>query len=319
MAKPFSIGALGGTFDHFHAGHQLFLDFASTQAEHLVIGVTAQSFTESKQFASTIEPFEVRSEAVKNFCLQRQISFEIVELTDQFGPTLGQRQIDCLIVTELTKDGGEVLNQERANRGLSPLPVQVSKMFIDQSGEVLSSTRIREGVVSRQGSVYAEIFTQDFEFTEVQKQGFKDPWGEIVEIPAQSSSDLIAVVGDRCSENFLQNAWKYHFLLYDLLEQRQPNSGNMVPMLTPHEVLANPSGGISSQVVAHLQKQIKIFTRGNTDNHHLCIEGEEDLLAVALFLLLPLKSLVYYGQPGIGMIEVKVSEDVKEKAFDILK
>jgi uncharacterized protein (UPF0218 family) len=45
------------------------------------------------------------------------------------------------------------------------------------------------------------------------------------------------------------------------------------------------------------------------------IRGEEDLVTAVLLLLLPLQSLIYYGQPGEGMVEVVVSEELKEKIF----
>jgi uncharacterized protein (UPF0218 family) len=52
---------------------------------------------------------------------------------------------------------------------------------------------------------------------------------------------------------------------------------------------------------------------------HLFIQGEEDLAAVALSLVLPLGSCIYYGQPQKGMVELVVTEKIKQSFFDLLK
>jgi hypothetical protein len=47
------------------------------------------------------------------------------------------------------------------------------------------------------------------------------------------------------------------------------------------------------------------------------IEGEEDLVAAALVFALPLESVMYYGQPGEGMVKVRVSEELKERLLKL--
>jgi cytidyltransferase-like protein len=308
-------GALGGTFDHFHRGHEHFLEFAAKQANKLLIGVTDQSLINEKELSAIIEPYEVRSQAVRTFCKQKNIPHEIVQLTDPFGPTLGQREVDRLIVTELTVQGGEVLNRKRKEKGLESLPTFICSMLRDESGQILNSTRIRQGVVNRQGVLYASVFVHPLVLSDEQKHFFKKPLGKFVPEP-ESEGTIVAVVGDVCLVNFEKNHWRYSLGVYDLVSQRQPATEPLLQTIAPEEVIANPAGTIQPEVSQKLQallQRIKVF--GQTPPRQVLIRGEEDLVTAVLLLLLPLQSLIYYGQPGEGMVEVVVSEELKEKIF----
>lgn len=315
------VAALGGTFDHFHKGHEHFLKFAAEKAEKLLIGITNENLIREKELSSIIEPYEVRTQSVRNFCenLSRQrrgqnIKFEIVELTDPFGPTLGQREVDQLVVTELTQRGGEILNQKRAELGLEPLPVAVCSMVKDQSGQILNSTRIRQGLVNREGVVYYQLFQRTYVLQEFQKEFFKNPLGELVKEPTDDNETLTAVVGDVCLANFIKNNWSYQLGVYDKHSQRQSVSTPEIINLNPDMIAQNPAGTIQSQTVQALRELLLLFAViGNSHPKHLLIEGEEDLVTAALILVLPLSSAVYYGQPDRGMVKVRVNEQLKER------
>jgi hypothetical protein len=51
---------------------------------------------------------------------------------------------------------------------------------------------------------------------------------------------------------------------------------------------------------------------------HLFVDGEEDLAAVVLQLLLPLGATIYYGQPNEGLVRWQVTEESKEKTAILL-
>jgi hypothetical protein len=48
------------------------------------------------------------------------------------------------------------------------------------------------------------------------------------------------------------------------------------------------------------------------------IDGEEDLTGFPVVLALPVGSIFLYGQPGVGMVLVRVDESVKRAAEDML-
>jgi GTP-dependent dephospho-CoA kinase len=50
----------------------------------------------------------------------------------------------------------------------------------------------------------------------------------------------------------------------------------------------------------------------------IVVSGEEDLLALPLFVMVPNGSVVLYGQPLEGMVIVRIDETVRWKARDLL-
>lgn len=311
------IGAMGGTFDHFHKGHEHFLQFAFSQADHVIIGITAQSLTTEKEYPDLIQQFDVRKQAVQRFLEEQNTSttWELVELKDQFGPTLGQQHVDVLIVTELTKQGGDILNSKRKSKDLPTLPLKVCDMVRDSSDQILNSTRIRAGVVNRSGEVYEKVLAKDYKFDEAQKEQLRTQWGEIITQPSRSKG-LVAVVGDRSLNYFLQNNWTVDIGVYDLVEQRENIQLIQLKNVQPEERLKNPSGVLKANVVDFLNQRIHKYQQRPC---FLQIDGEEDLISVALILLLPLESKLYYGQPNVGMVEVIITEGIKEKMWDLLR
>lgn len=316
MNPSYSTGALGGTFDHFHKGHEHFLTFSAQQAQKLLIGVTNQSLVREKELSSIIEPYEVRTEAVRTFCKQAGIDFEIVELTDPYGPTLGQRTVDCLIVTELTQEGGKALNRKREEHQLSALEVFVCPMLKDNVGQVLNSTQIRKGKVNRSGEVYSTAFEKDIILTDDQRNFFKDPLGNIVQ-EVSTSQTLTAVVGDVSLSTFRQHNWKYDIGVFDHRSQRMDVIREELTDITPEQSVKNPAGTIKPEAAEKIKIILQTLEKVGA-RQHLFVDGEEDLLSVVLLLLLPLESHLYYGQPGEGMAEVRVTEQLKDRVFQTL-
>jgi uncharacterized protein (UPF0218 family) len=50
----------------------------------------------------------------------------------------------------------------------------------------------------------------------------------------------------------------------------------------------------------------------------ILVTGEEDLLALPLFVIVPNGSVVLYGQPLEGMVIVRINEKIRRKAQEML-
>src|SRR5579859_2284736 len=212
--KKHRVIGLGGTFDHFHAGHRFFLDFAASLSDNLGVGVATNTLTQNKMFADQIESYEVREQAVQKYFQHRKISGTTFALNDIFGPTLEGTQIEAIAVTETTKSGGEQINQERTKRGLAELPLYICKLLPDENGEGISSTRIREGAIDREGKVFANIFQKDIILSTKQRQFFQQKQGSIV--PGPNSQHVFRyAVGDIVLETFVKENWPYNLGVYD--------------------------------------------------------------------------------------------------------
>ncbi len=310
----YSCIGLGGSFDHFHAGHRAFISFAAQLADQILIGVASSKMIDRKQFANLIQPEALREKQVREFCSSQGFKATIVQLNDDFGPTLSQDSpVKAIAVTTQTETGGQAINFKRASLNLPPLPVHVFQLITDKRGQPINSTRIRAGQIDRQGRVYSGIIESGLTLTANQRQFFGQPQGEFVTQIATHSSGPIFVVGDVCLETFLNHQWHFDLGVYDGISQRRPTSdGTQVSRLTAARSCSNPPGQLSSELVTTLTDWfVNPFQT-------LRIEGEEDLAAVALCLLAPLGAKIYYGQANQGMVEMLVTEDLKQKCYDEL-
>lgn len=305
----YNIIGLGGTFDHFHAGHRHFLSFAADLAEEVWVGITTPEVTLKKQFSDQIEPYEKREKAVKEFLVSQNIKYRLFPLPDVYGPTLEGSPVEAIAVTEATQRGGALINQERKRLGLPTLPVHVCNLLTDEECELLSSTRIREGKVNRAGQVYELLFVEDLHLNDNQRKFFNDKQGKLVSEPTLDGNRY--VVGDMVLDTFVKEGWEFKVGIFDGLNQRSGYSSSFLDKLSIDIEVNNPQHVITTQLIVELKKVIK------ATKSILRINGEEDLAAVALALLLPLGDVVYYGQPNEGMIEMEVTEELKEKFFSV--
>ena len=76
---------------------------------------------------------------------------------------------------------------------------------------------------------------------------------------------------------------------------------------------SNEAGTISKKAVELLQDALEM-----SSPVRIIVDGEEDLLALPLFLIVPDKAVVMYGQPCEGLVVVKINSKVRKKAKDLM-
>lgn len=313
MPKHTRIVALGGTFDHFHVGHQHFLTFAAGLGGKLLIGVTTSKMTQHKPLAETIQPFAVRKRAVISFCRKENIPCEVVPLDDQYGVAATDTKLYGLALTEMTIEGGQAINDLRRKMGLRPLETAVCSMLKDTNGEIISSRRIRAGEIDRERTIYKEIFKETLTINKDQRDFFSQPQDEIVDRFVQMvPSPKTCVVGDMSLETFIKHSDPFDLAVFDQQQQRTPTSSQEIKKIKPDLVISNSAGTISTELITALETAL------GQEKKFIQVSGEEDLAAVALALLLPLESVVYYGQPGEGMVAMQVTEGLKHTFYKVL-
>lgn len=311
--KKYKLVAVGGTFDHLHKGHRGLLEKAFRVAEKVVIGVTAESLIADKSFAGEIEPLLVRQEAVKNFLKKRGLlsRSETVILKDFLGPIRSNKNIEAVVVSPLTP---------KVN--LAKLPQKLTQIFCetvkDKSGQPLSSSRIRRGLVNREGEVYGQMAAQKLFLPRHLRQELRKPLGEMVDTTFSGQGFLVAV-GDVSAQRLLQTKIKTNLFIVDFQVQRQPvyHSFREIGFSTEKRLPAvvNPPGVITREA---LRSVFQAISDGLKDNQSrvLKIDGEEDLLVIPAILYAPLGARVIYGQPPTelrpeGLVAVTVTEEKK--------
>ncbi|KAG7195022.1 uncharacterized protein KQ657_004135 [Scheffersomyces spartinae] len=150
----YSVGAVGGTFDHLHDGHKILLSLAIyVSYTYLIIGITGAELLKNKKYSEVLESFEVRMNRVINFIerLKIPINYQIYEINDICGPTGFVKDINTLIVSGESIKGGDYVNKYREQKGFPQLDVIAIKVIGSENADVsnswqgkLSSTDIRK-------------------------------------------------------------------------------------------------------------------------------------------------------------------------------
>lgn len=125
---------LGGTFDHLHNGHKIFLSSAVLcTKQQLVIGVTDGAMLNKKILWELIKPVDQRISALKEFLtdIDPTISYNIVPIYDPYGPSIKVPEYECIVVTEETLKGGYRVNEERKKRNMPELKIHKIPVLSD--------------------------------------------------------------------------------------------------------------------------------------------------------------------------------------------
>jgi cytidyltransferase-like protein len=153
MQKKLAIVAVGGTFDEFHKGHRALLLKAFDVAEHVLIGVSADSLVQKMRKPHLVATYNVRVEEVKGFLRKNDLlnRATIVPLCDSYGVTLTSRNTQGIIVSRETESVAIEINRKRKAAGLSPLEIIAIDMIPAENHVPISTTRIRKMEIDREG------------------------------------------------------------------------------------------------------------------------------------------------------------------------
>ncbi|KAG1944386.1 bifunctional coenzyme A synthase [Pimephales promelas] len=147
----FSDVVVGGTFDRLHGAHKTLLNISCLLANRrFVIGVCDQELLKNKVLKELIEPYDQRVQKLRDFLndVKPSLKYEIVPLSDPFGPSITDPELQCIVVSEETRKGGEAVNRKRVENGLAELllyEIQLLKdaHHADIEEEKISSSSLR--------------------------------------------------------------------------------------------------------------------------------------------------------------------------------
>ena len=151
--KRFKAVAVGGTFDQFHKGHLALLMKAFEVGEHVLIGLSSDEFARELRKPHKVASYEERLSDLKSFLKGHGLldRAEIVTLHDPYGVTLSEGCVEAIVVSRETEPTAREINEKRRSRRLQPLEIIVIEMVPAENHAPISTTRIREGEIDREG------------------------------------------------------------------------------------------------------------------------------------------------------------------------
>lgn len=167
-------------------------------------------------------------------------------------------------------------------------------------------------------------FDEDIPFGEEDKEKVRRPLGRLFEGRPPETTEKLAkhimeigprmliVVGDFSAKELRSAGIRADVYVVDGMVERHA-SGNFVEADALRIATENPAGTVSRKAVVALKQAISSGKRAV-----VYVKGEEDLLTLPAILLAPLNSIVVYGQPGVGVVSVEVTEEKKREVCGIL-
>jgi uncharacterized protein (UPF0218 family) len=151
------------------------------------------------------------------------------------------------------------------------------------------------------------------------RKELKKPQGLLIEGPLEKTMkrlkelidkekpSMVISVGDIVSRNMIEHGFSLDVLIVDNRVMRkaiQPITVDADQTLCAE----NPAGAITEEAWAAIRSAVE--QKGQT---RVIVDGEEDLLTLVTVLSAPEHALVVYGQPHVGIVVVKVTEETKKK------
>jgi len=153
VKEKFRAVAVGGTFDEFHKGHRALLMEAFEVGERVLIGLSSDEFAKELRKPHKVASYKSRLSDLKRFLKTLGLldRAEIVTLHDPYGVTLSKGCVEAIVVSRETEPTAHEINEKRRARGLQPLEIVVIEMVPAENHAPISTTRIREGEIDREG------------------------------------------------------------------------------------------------------------------------------------------------------------------------
>ena len=145
---------VGGTFDILHKGHKILLDKAFQVAGKkgfVYIGMASDNLSRKKQ---DINKYNIREKKLKKYIFEKEFSnsFSIIKINTKYGLAI-EEKYDAIIVSPETYKIAEQINKKRAKLGKNNLKIYKIPFVIAEDGKPISSTRIRNKEINKEGKL----------------------------------------------------------------------------------------------------------------------------------------------------------------------
>lgn len=236
--KPFKKIVLGGTFDHFHKGHEALIKSSLRYGEKIIIGITSDNFVKNKFLSKVIENFKVRKNNVSNFLKKQKADYRasIIKINNFIGDLDKRQRVEAIIVSKDTYYNALKINNIRDKKGLEKLRIIILSDVLANDGKILSSERIRRGEIDRKGKSYWLLFNhylvngkKELILPESLREELRKPFGkifnsvyEVINFIKSKKPIITIAVGDIIVKSLLDKNFNPNIKIIDFKSKRKP-------------------------------------------------------------------------------------------------
>ena len=322
---------VGGTFDRLHSGHKLLLSMAISRSEQVEIHVVNDEIAGRK--SPHIQPYDDRVDAIYDWLSEKSYhSVSIFQLNDSFGPAPNHESADAIIATPETIGNCQEINRMRELSGLGKLSILEVPHMLDYSGKIISSSRIRSGMIDSDGNAWIDVQNRQHELKMVATldNELKTPMGTLFEGPEEypevamleaiesidRQNSSIVAVGDVSVATLIGMGIIPDIGIVDGMTKRvKLNESELIDSSHFTNILSaiNPAGHIMPSLIDAVENALS-----KDEPTIINVEGEEDLAPIIIHCLAPIGTAVIYGQPKTGVVVQISTLAVKKRCRDIL-
>ena len=322
---------IGGTFDRFHSGHQLLIQTALRQSDFIEVHVTNDAMAQSK--GDWVQSLEDRMDALLNWLDESaHLRYEVHVLDDAHGPAPTHRTADSIVATIETIPRCHQINDRRYENGLPPLSILEAPHLNDELGGILSSSRIRRGLIDREGHPWIPPSYEGkvLHMPAVLDDEFKTPMGELFEGPEDtpevalsamlealpSNSGALVAVGDVTVKGLMDMGVLPDIAFIDGQTKREMLDESLQVNSDAYSLrkdVVNPPGQLTPELLEVIRWSLE-----QDDSVLIEVDGEEDLAPMFVLATAPLGTIIVYGQPRQGVVMRILDLEAKHRARNLL-
>ena len=337
-----NLGLIGGTFDRFHAGHKKLIENALEKCKKIEIWIISDEIA-SKNNPLTMKWENRKEDIINNLGKDSINKIKFGILKNEFGPAPSHPDATAIICTAETADMCIKINKMRRERKLNELEIIEVDHEKAWDGRPISSTRIRNGEINRQGKSwiipYFDYSNSDKDvkslmMTKYAEEMLKEPFGVLIDGTEDDYTYAMRIMMDKYSNENTPLIAVGDVTTLALQELNHCADISFIDGKTKRKIwneatkididkydnyfkCVNPAGSLTKSLLNSCKLALEKWLIDKSTSI-IDVEGEEDLAPLIIHLVAPLGSIIVYGQPGKGVVVRVTEEESKERCRDIL-